>query len=118
MSTINWISATIGLITAGLIFYLVRRDHLHTRYTLWWIPTAFLLAIFGVFPQLIDKLGLLLGISYPPVIALLLGLMALLIKILLMDIERSRNEVKLIRLIQRMAILEKELDDIKSKNNQ
>ena len=103
------------MFTAGLIFYLVRRDHLHTRYTLWWIPTAFLLATFGLFPQLIDKLGLFLGISYPPVIALLLGLMALLIKILLMDIERSRNEVKLIRLTQKLAILEDNLESMKAK---
>ncbi|WP_456416406.1 DUF2304 domain-containing protein [Thiolapillus sp.] len=111
MSYVNWISATIGLLTAGLIFYLVRRDHLHTRYALWWIPVAIVMAILGVFPQIADWIGRTLGISYPPVIPLLLGLVAMVVKILVMDIERSRNEVKLTRLVQRVAILEKRLED-------
>ncbi len=111
MSHVNWISATIGLLTAGLIFYLVRRDHLHTRYALWWVPVAMAMAILGVFPQITDWIGRTLGISYPPVIPLLLGLVAMVVKILVMDIERSRNEVKLTRLVQRVAILEKRLED-------
>ena len=111
MSHINWTSATIGLLAAGLIFYLVRRDHLHTRYALWWVPVAIVIATLGVFPQLVDWIGRTLGISYPPVIALLLGLVAMVVKILVMDIERSRNEVKLTRLVQRVAILEKRLED-------
>ena len=111
MSYTNWISATIGLMTAGLIFYLVRRDHLHTRYALWWVPVALVMAILGVFPQIADWIGQLMGISYPPVIPLLLGLVAMVVKILVMDIERSRNEVKLTRLVQRVALLEKRLDD-------
>ena len=111
MSHINWISSVIGLLTAGLIFYLVRRDQLHTRYALWWVPVAFIMAILGVFPQLVDWLGSILGISYPPVIPLLLGLVAMVVKILVMDIERSRNEVKLTRLVQRVAMLEKRLED-------
>ena len=116
MSNVNWISATIGLLTAGLIFYLVRRDHLHTRYALWWVPVAMVMAILGVFPQLVDRIATILGISYPPVFPLLLGLVAMVVKILVMDIERSRNEVKLTRLIQRVAMLEKRLEDSISTN--
>ncbi|WP_456405294.1 DUF2304 domain-containing protein [Thiolapillus sp.] len=111
MSHTNWISATIGLLTAGLIFYLVRRDHLHTRYALWWVPVALVMAVLGVFPQIVDWIGRMLGISYPPVIPLLLGLVAMVVKILVMDIERSRNEVKLTRLVQRVAMLEKRIED-------
>ena len=111
MSHLNWISSFIGLLTAALIFYLVRRDQLHTRYALWWVPVAFIMAVLGVFPQLVDRLGSILGISYPPVIPLLLGLVAMVVKILVMDIERSRNEVKLTRLVQRVAMLEKRLED-------
>ncbi|WP_293647292.1 DUF2304 domain-containing protein [Thiolapillus sp.] len=111
MSHTNWISAIIGLLTAGLIFYLVRRDHLHTRYALWWVPVALVMAVLGVFPQIVDWIGRMMGISYPPVIPLLLGLVAMVVKILVMDIERSRNEVKLTRLVQRAAMLEKRVED-------
>lgn len=111
MFTVNWISASIGLGVAGLIFYLVRRDHLHTRYALWWIPLAVAMGILGLFPQLVDWIGRGIGIHYPPIIPLLIGLAIMIVKVLLMDIERSKNEVKLTRLVQRVAILEKRLED-------
>lgn len=111
MSSVNWISAIVGLFAAGFILYLVRRDHLHTRYAMWWVPVAIVLALLGLFPQLNDMLGIALGISYPPIIPLLLGVVALVLKILFMDIERSRNEVKLARLVQRVGLLEQRLEE-------
>jgi hypothetical protein len=116
MSTINWVSGTIGLVSAGLILYLVRRDHLHTRYAIWWIPIALIIAILGLAPQLVDLIGNALGIHYPPVIPLIIGLAVMIVKILLMDIERSENEVKLARLVQRVAILQRGLEDALEKN--
>jgi hypothetical protein len=95
--------------TAAVILYLVRRDHLHARYAMWWIPAAFGVALLGIFPQIVDWIGPKLGIHYPPVLPLILALVLVMVKILLMDIERSRNEVKLYRLIQRVAMLEAEI---------
>jgi hypothetical protein len=40
---------------------------------------------------------------------MIVGLVLMTVKLLLMDIERSKNEVKLQRLIQKIAILECEL---------
>jgi hypothetical protein len=110
----HWLSAVIGVVTASIILYLVRRDHLHARYAMWWIPAAFAIALLGVFPQLVDWIGPKLGIHYPPVLPLILALVLVVVKILLMDIERSRNEVKLHRLIQRVAMLETELRAMES----
>lgn len=56
-----------------------------------------------------DTLGLFLGVHYPPILFLTLALGMVLIKILTMDIERSRQERALRRLTQRMAILEEQL---------
>lgn len=111
MTTANWISGSIGIVIAVLILYLVRRDHLHTRYALWWIPAAAVMGLLGVFPSLVDWIGNQLGVHYPPVIPLILGVAILVVKMLLMDIERSRTEVKLNRLIQRLALLEGRLDE-------
>lgn len=108
-----WFSAVIGVATAFVILYLVRRDHLHARYAMWWIPAAFAIALLGVFPQLVDWIGPRLGIHYPPVLPLILAMVLVTIKIFLMDIERSHNEVKLHRVIQRVAILEAELESAK-----
>lgn len=105
----HWISALLGLLTAVIILYLVRRDHLHTRYALWWLPMAFAIGVLGVFPSITDYLGALLGVGYPPVIVVVTGFLLITLKILFMDIERSRNEVKLARLAQRMALLEERM---------
>ena len=99
-------SALLGLLIAGAIIYLVRKDKLHSRYALWWIPVALSIALTGIFPEAIDWAGRLLGIHYPPILPLIAAIGFLLIKILLMDIERSRNERKLHRLAQQMALYE------------
>jgi len=88
---------------------LIRRDRLHVRYGLWWIAAAIIFALLGVFPALFDDFAHFLGIAYPPVLALTVAVVVLVIKILVMDLERSRNAIKLQRLIQRVALLDSEL---------
>jgi hypothetical protein len=99
-------SFTIGLLIAGAILWLVRRDHLHGPYAIWWIGIAITVAVLGLWPRLFDTLAKLLGISYPPILAVLLGFGLLLLKMLTMDIERSRQERKIRRLAQRLALFE------------
>ena len=99
-------STVIGLIIAGAILYLVRRDHLHGPYATWWLCVALAVMIIGFFPKIIDRLAILLGVNYPPILVVVLGLGLILIKMLTMDLERSRQERKIRRLAQRIAILE------------
>ena len=104
-------SGIIGIATAVTIVVLVRRDHLHVKYGMWWFAAAAGFAMLGLFPSIVDFIGVALGIAYPPVLALIVGLV---IKILVMDIERSRNQIKLQRLVQRIALLEAELREQQS----
>ena len=90
---------------------LIRKDHLHVRYGFWWEAAAVAFALLGLFPGIVDTIALRLGVAYPPVLALTIGLSVVVLKVLVMDIERSRNEIKLQRLIQRIALLESELRD-------
>jgi hypothetical protein len=62
----------------------------------------------GVFPQWIAQFGVLLGVSYPPILILTVGMGFILIKILSMDLERSRQERTIRRLTQKIAIIEDE----------
>lgn len=102
-------SGIIGIATAITIIILIRRDHLHVKYGMWWFAAAVGFALLGLFPGIVDFIGVALGIAYPPILALLIGLALLVVKILVMDIERSRNQIKLQRLVQRIALLEVEL---------
>lgn len=102
-------SLALGLLIAGAILWLVRRDHLHGPFALWWIGVAITVAVLGFWPRLFDGIAGLLGIGYPPILAVVLGFGLLLVKMLTMDIERSRQERKMRRLAQRLALFEADL---------
>lgn len=103
-------SAILGIALAGAILFLVRRDHLHGPYALWWFAVAAATFALGVFPALIVWLGHLTGIVYAPVLPIVVGLSLVLIRMLKLDIDRSRQERQIRRLTQKLAILEQELD--------
>lgn len=95
----------LALCSAAAIFVLVRRNMLHASYALWWIGAGIIILLAGIFPRSIDALGAMLGVSYPPVLFLTLALLALALRLLLADIERTRMEIRLRRLAQRQARL-------------
>lgn len=105
------ITSLLGLFTTVSIFYLIRRDHLHIRYAFGWISVAIIIGIFGIRPQLIDQLSEMIGINYPPILAVIFAICFMLIKLLLNDIELSKQERKMIRLNQKIAMLEKDIAD-------
>jgi hypothetical protein len=109
-------SSIIGLILAIVIYWLVRRDHLAPRQALRWVFVATLLLTLGALPIIIDWVGHSLGISYPPIIPVIVGLGAALIKILLMDIQQTKAQVTQDRIIQKIAMLEAEIESLKSAN--
>jgi len=102
----QWTTAIIGLMIALVILFLIRRDILHVKRSLWWIGIALLIVVMGFFPLPIAQFGALLGVNYPPILILTVGMGFILIKILSMDLERSRQERILRRLTQKVAMLE------------
>ncbi len=101
-------STIIALLIAGEILLLIRRDILHTRYAYWWLLVAAIIVIAGVFPQFIDRIAAKFGVSYPPILIVVAGVGMMLVKMLTMDLDRSRQERKVRRIVQRLAILEAE----------
>ncbi len=109
------VSSIIGFFLAIVIYWLVRRDHLAPRQALRWVLVATIVLVLGTFPIMIDWVGHAVGISYPPIIPVILGLGAALIKILLMDIQQTKAQVTQDRMIQKLAILEAEIEALKCK---
>lgn len=101
--------AVLGLIIGAAMVYLVRRDRLHGSYAIWWFSVAVCVVAFGLFPRLIDRLGVALGVSYPPILIVVVALLLMLLKLLTGDLDRSRQLRKLRYLAQRIAILEHEI---------
>lgn len=101
-------SALLGLSIAGIILFLIRRDHLHSRHALWWLWIAFMILILSIFPRIIDIFAGFLGINYPPTLIFILGIGMLLVKVLGIDIHQSELERRQRRLTQRLALIEEE----------
>ena len=109
MLTAQITSAILGVALTGAILFLVRRDHLHGPYAIWWFGVAAATFVLGVFPGLVVWLGHATGIFYAPILPIIIGLSLVLIRLLKLDIDRSKQERRIRRLTQKLAILEQEL---------
>ena len=110
-------SIILGLVLAGSILWLIRRDRLHSRHALWWLLIALLIMLLSIFPTFIDRIAGFLGINYPPTLVFVLGIGMTLIKVISIDLHQSQQERKIRRLAQRLAILEGEKSQ-KNLNNE
>ena len=109
------ITGFIGIVTAIIILILIRKDHLHVRFGLLWMAAAIAFALLGLFPALFDSFAKFMGIARPPILALTIAVVVLVLKILVMDLERSRNVIRMQRLVQRIGLLESDLREMQDK---
>lgn len=93
---------------SAAIVFLLRRDHLHPMYGLFWLMVAGVAAALGLWPGSMDSIASLVGIAYSPALLLLVAVIVLLIKSLHGDIVNTRIERQVRRLNQRIAIFELE----------
>ncbi|MGB8634592.1 MAG: DUF2304 domain-containing protein, partial [Rhodanobacteraceae bacterium] len=61
-------------------------------------------------------LGRLTHVYYPPALPIIIGLALVMVRLLKMDIDRSHQERRLRRLVQKVAMLESELSDLREDN--
>lgn len=110
MPSLQVTTALMGIGLAFVILHLIRKDHLYVMHGLFWVLVAAAAAVLGAWPGLIDKLAVLVGISYPPALLLLLASIVLLVKSLHSDMVNTRIERDVRRLNQRLALLEADLN--------
>lgn len=100
----------IGIMLSITILLMVRKDKMHGPYSIWWLLIAISAIILSLFPKISDYIAGWVGIAYPPTIILVLAISLILLKMLSMDMERTKQERKIRRLTQKIAILEDRLD--------
>jgi hypothetical protein len=108
---ISLVTSVLGLCVATFIIFLIRKDRLRVDHGMGWLLVAAGFALLGLGPSIVDHVAGFLGVAYPPILAITLVIAVLVVKILLMDIERSRIEIHHQRLIQRLAMLEADLEN-------
>jgi hypothetical protein len=115
---VQWITTIIGFLVGSSILYFIRKDRLLVRHGVSWICVAAGLIMLGLFPRLVDQAAQWAGVAYPPTLAMILGFAALILKALISDIELSRSEVRLTRLVQRVAMLEADIRSLEKQDQQ
>lgn len=117
MIPLAWFSASLAGLVILAIFWLIRRDRLPVMHSLWWLCVAALIGVLGLFPQLIDRAAGWVGVAYPPSLLFIVSILVLLIKVLLEDIDVSHDRRRLLRLAQKVAMLEDDLETLKNAHN-
>jgi hypothetical protein len=108
MASLQLTAALLGMGLSAAILFLLRRDHLHPIYGLFWLIVAALAAVLGLSPGSVNYIARLAGIAYSPALLLLGAVIVLLVKSLHGDIVNTRMERQIRRLNQRVAIFELE----------
>lgn len=110
MSSLHLTTGLLGVALAAIILLLLRRDHLYVMHGLFWVVVAAAAVTLGLWPGLIVWLAAFTGISYPPALLLLVGVIVLFVKALHADMLNTRLEREVRRLNQRIAMLEADAD--------
>ena len=103
-------SGVLGVLFSLVVVWFIRKDHMHVQYSLWWLTVAAVAILLGLNPALIDQAARGLGVDYPPTLLFLWAIVALFFKALLGDVERTRSQRRLLRLTQKVVMLEQQLE--------
>lgn len=117
MISAHVVAAIIGIALSLAIIYLVRKDHISPRVAARWFLVSLLVLGISLQPQIVDWVGAQLGIGYPPILPMLVAISVAMIKILIMDIERQKMQVRIDRLVQKLAIVEQAVKEEKIADN-
>ena len=109
MKDLHLLMGALGVGLGVAILLLVRRDHLYIRHGVFWMAVALGSVVLGVWPNLVDRIGEVTGVAYPPALLLLLAVIMLIIRAVIVDIAftRLRREVRLLN--QKIALMESEV---------
>lgn len=103
---IQLIIAAVLIIALGIIFHMVKKRSLELKYVLVWIMCDVVLLILDLFPDLINGLAQVMGISLPVNMIFFLGFIFSLIILFSLTVALSRVTLRVRKLAQKMAMEE------------
>lgn len=104
------------LFTLIIIRYLTKK-RLNLKYSLAWLAACLVMLVLAIFPQLVEKLGALVGIATVTSTVFVFAIMFMLVIILTLTMIVSHMNNRIYRLTQMQALLEKRVRELEEKNN-
>ncbi|MCR8643147.1 DUF2304 domain-containing protein [Paenibacillus sp. N1-5-1-14] len=106
------ISIAFCLVFLIIVIELIRRKKLEERYSILWFVVGIIMLILSLFPRMLEQIARLLHVVYAPSVLFFLGFIFSLIIILHLTTVISRMHRKMTRLIQEVALLKREQEDM------
>ena len=94
------------------IIMLVRDNKLEEKYSILWFVFAILILILTIFPKIIDNVAKFFGVYYAPSLLFLIGFIVLAIYVIHISIVLTKQNKKIVKLVQEHAILEDKLEQL------
>ena len=112
MTTLNIITLFVSILMLVITVELVRKKHLREQYSILWLFVFFLLILLSLSGRSIDQLAQWFGVGYPPSLFFLAGIFFLMLLILMISVIVSHQTDRVIKLTQKVALLEKKVKDL------
>lgn len=113
MDTLNVVLLLGSLVLFVCVIYMVGRGRLLLKYSLLWMVLTIAVCIISIFPQPIFALGHVLGFENPSNFIFAFSIFGLVGICLSLTVIVSRLRISVKNLTQEMALLHKELEDLK-----
>ncbi len=111
----------IFIISVSIIIYLfekIRKQKYSVKFSMPWFLAFLIVIILVIFPNLIDKIAMVLGIKEPTNAIFFLAICILAGNIINLSFSMSESKKQSIRLVQEIALLKSELTDNKEKDGE
>lgn len=113
ISLIQLISIPASLIFLLIIILCVRQKKLKEAYAMLWLLSGMIMLAIAIFPNVLRIISKLIGIVYPPATLFLLLLSGVIVILFQYSLLLSRNQEKISRLAQEIALLKNEIEKLK-----
>ncbi|MBE6385314.1 MAG: DUF2304 domain-containing protein [Lentisphaerae bacterium] len=110
---IQLIAVAGSLLFLFVVLWSVRQKKLKEAYALLWLFTGVVILFFSIWPRSLRLISELIGIVYPPATFFLLLLAGIILILFQYALLLSRNQEKISRMAQEIALLKNELEKLR-----
>lgn len=111
--TAQILGAVASIITFVFVFWLLRRGVLREKYAVLWLLFSGAALFFSIFPGALKWLSDLLGVETPANLLFFVTIVLLILVAVQLSYELSRHEARIRRLAEEVALLDRELRDLR-----
>lgn len=111
--TVQLLAAGASLVTFVFVFSLLRRGALREKYAVLWLLFSGAALFFALFPPALDWISDVVGVAAPVNLLFFVTIVLLVLVAVQLSYELSRHEARIRRLAEEVALLDRELKEIR-----